>query len=78
MPDCDIKQSASFTCKGVARSFKMVQGSFGWRIGNGEQASLWFDTWLAIDPLCLLVDDTYPLDITWTVANIIINDAWDL
>lgn len=59
MLDYDIKQSASFTWKGVVRSFKILQGGFWWRIGNGERASLWFDTWLATDPLCLLVDDIH-------------------
>lgn len=31
----------------------MIKGGFGWEIGNGEEVSTWFDTWIENEPLCI-------------------------
>ena len=53
----------------------MVKGGFGWKIGKGTEASLWFDIWVEFDPLCLLIEEIDPSESLWTVANIISNDG---
>ena len=76
--DCEARPTDSRQWKGFIRGFNMIKGGFGWRIGNGESVSLWFDTWLYNDPLCLLIDDIHPNEITWTVADVIHEGAWAL
>lgn len=75
---CQLKHTASLNWKGLLRSFQTVLQGCHWKIGNGTKASLWFDTWLEYDPLCLLVDAIHPLEITWSLADIISNGMWDL
>lgn len=59
-------------CCGIKkRSLTQVHGGFGWLIGHGKNVSLWFDTWLMSDPLCLFVEDIDPNEITWTTGDII-------
>lgn len=33
--------------------------------------------WLGNEPLCVLIDEIHPLEITWTVADLISHGRWD-
>lgn len=67
----DTKPGNSSTWKGIIRSFKIIEGGFGWKIGNGRDVSIWFDVWIGNDPICLLIDEIDPTEVLWNVADII-------
>lgn len=61
------------------KSLAQVHGGYGWHIGNGESVSLWFDVWLAEEPLCIMVNEIDPTEVLWTVYNIISPEGvWSL
>lgn len=61
------------------KSLAQVHGGYGWHIGNGESVSLWFDVWLAEEPLCIMVNEIDSTEVLWTVYNIISPEGvWSL
>ena len=77
--DCVAKPVDLPTWKGIYKIFNFVKGSYEWRLGNGSQISLWFDTWLDFEPLCFHVEDIDPNEIMWYVADIISpHGEWNL
>ena len=72
------KPGSSSTWKGICRNFEKVKDGFGWNVGNGRMVYLWFDIWVGREPICLLVENIYPDELLWSVADIIDdNGEWN-
>lgn len=66
-----VPSSASATWKGIVRGFDCIKDGFAWRVGNGEDISLWYDKWLGQGRLCDMVNDIAAADQQFKVADII-------
>lgn len=69
--DVQTKGGHLVTWRGITKSLKRVHDGFGWTIAQDISGSLWFDAWLSTKPLCSVVNDIKPSEITWIMVNII-------
>lgn len=70
--------TASYGWRSISKLASALKKGMVWRIGNGQEVSLWNDTWLDRGPLRDLLEEVPPALTNLKVADIIQDKEWNL